>query len=165
MAPRKAAKHPDSEVVDRAAEAGDISPPKRKKTVSKVTTKNNEEKQIRLPRAAKSAKTEQTEVPDTTSVATKNTKAKNKILQPPKNALPAVKTNTKVKSTAAKKNKETEEKSDVTSSNVEATTNVEEAETKRTRTKATTKKAGTDVDEERTFLRFLKSINNIVYFP
>ena len=46
MAPRKPVKHSDSEVVDRAAEAGDVSPPKRKKTVSKVTTKNNEENKL-----------------------------------------------------------------------------------------------------------------------
>ena len=69
-------------------------------------------------------------------------------MQPPKNASTAIKTNTKIKSTAAKKNKETEEKTNVTSTNVEAATIVEETETKRTRTKATTKKAGTDVDEE-----------------
>lgn len=151
MAPRKAAKHSDTEVVDRAAEAGDVSPPKRRKAVAKSVNKNDEERQIRLPRAAKSTKIEQIETTDTSSTTTKNTKTKTKTSSITKNA--SAKTNSKVKS-MVKKNKEIEEKLNASPVNIDIAKNTEEIEIKKTRTKATIKKAGIDVDEERTYLKF-----------
>ncbi|XP_006607740.1 myb-like protein X [Apis dorsata] len=145
MAPRKAAKHSDTEVVDRAAEAGDVSPPKRRKAVAKSVNKNDEERQIRLPRAAKSTKIEQIETTDTSSTTTKNTKTKTKTSSITKNA--SAKTNSKVKS-MVKKNKEIEEKLNASPVNIDIAKNTEEIEIKKTRTKATIKKAGIDVDEE-----------------
>ncbi|XP_076182222.1 uncharacterized protein LOC143154199 [Ptiloglossa arizonensis] len=145
MAPRKAVKHADVEVVDKITEAGDVSSPKRKKTMVKTTNKSDEEKQIRLPRAAKSTKIEQIEAPDSTSAVNKNVKAKNKTMSS-KSASASAKANSKAKSVATKKNKEAEEKADM---NMETVKNSEEIETKKTRTKATTKKAGMDTDEDR----------------
>ncbi|XP_043797578.1 myb-like protein X [Apis laboriosa] len=147
MAPRKAAKHSDTEVVDRAAEAGDVSPPKRRKAVAKSVNKNDEERQIRLPRAAKSTKIEQIETTDTSSTTTKNTKTKTKTSSIAKNASASAKTNSKVKS-IVKKNKEIEEKLNASPANIDIAKNTEEIEIKKTRTKATIKKAGMDVDEE-----------------
>lgn len=147
MAPRKAAKHSDTEVVDRAAEAGDVSPPKRRKAVAKSVNKNDEERQIRLPRAAKSTKIEQIETTDTNSTTTKNTKTKTKISSIAKNASTSTKTNSKVKS-MVKKSKEIEEKLNASPVNIDIAKNTEETEIKKTRTKATIKKAGIDVDEE-----------------
>lgn len=149
MAPRKAAKHSNTEIVDRAEEAGDASPPKRKKNVAKTgVIKNEEERQTRLPRAAKTAaKTEQIETTNAESAATtKNVKTKAKATTV-KNA----KTGSKTKSTTAKKNKGIEEKADLNVLGEESVKNIEEADTKKTRTKAAMKKAGMDVPEECTY--------------
>ncbi|XP_017754279.1 PREDICTED: cylicin-1-like isoform X1 [Eufriesea mexicana] len=147
MAPRKTAKHSDTEVVDRAAEAGNILPPKRKKAVAKTVNKSDEEKQIRLPRAAKLTKTEQSETADLTSVITENAKTKTKTSLLGKNVSELAKSNSKVKITA-KKNKGAAEKTDTSSVNLENVENPEKTEMKKTRTKPATKKAGIDVDDE-----------------
>ncbi|OAD58975.1 hypothetical protein WN48_09936, partial [Eufriesea mexicana] len=153
MAPRKTAKHSDTEVVDRAAEAGNILPPKRKKAVAKTVNKSDEEKQIRLPRAAKLTKTEQSETADLTSVITENAKTKTKTSLLGKNVSELAKSNSKVKITA-KKNKGAAEKTDTSSVNLENVENPEKTEMKKTRTKPATKKAGIDVDDECTCLKF-----------
>ncbi|XP_033329602.1 uncharacterized protein LOC117222164 [Megalopta genalis] len=80
MAPRKIVKHAVSEVADKVAEAGDISLTKKKKTATKSANKSDEEKPIRLPRAAKSAKVEQIETVNaakTVKPASKTTTAKS----------------------------------------------------------------------------------------
>ena len=115
---------------------------------------NDEERQIRLPRAAKSTKIEQIEITDTNSTTTKNTKTKTKISSIAKNASTSTKTNSKVKS-MVKKSKEIEEKLNASPVNIDIAKNTEETEIKKTRTKATIKKAGIDVDEECTYLQFL----------
>ncbi|KZC13368.1 hypothetical protein WN55_05966 [Dufourea novaeangliae] len=109
MPPRKTAKHADAEVVDRVAEAGDLSPPKRKKISAKTASKSDEEKQVRLPRAAKSAKIEQTDIANTAPVVTKNAKPVNKTMSA-KNV--PTKANSKVKASAARKTKDVEETAD-----------------------------------------------------
>lgn len=147
MAPRKPAKHSEAEVVERAAEAGDVSPPKKKKTVAKAASKSDEEKQIRFPRAAKSTKIEQTEGTETTTTVTRNAKIKPKVSA--KTASVTEKSNSKIKS-APKRNKEAAEKGDTNPVN-EKVKNAEETETKKTRAKATAKKAGINVDEECTY--------------
>lgn len=145
MAPRKAAKHPDTEVVDRAAESGDASPLKRKKNVTR-SARNDEEKQARLPRAAKTAaKIEQPEAGD--AAAIKNAKAKAKTT--PRNAA-AVKA--KATTTTTRKNKEAEDKADSSPADADSARIAEEAEPKKTRTKAAAKKAGMEADEECTSL-------------
>ncbi|XP_076761372.1 uncharacterized protein LOC143429591 [Xylocopa sonorina] len=146
MAPRKVTKHSDMEVVDRAAEAGDVSPPKKNRNAAKTVNKSVEEKRIRLPRAAKSVKTEQTEITEPATVVTKNAKTKSKSAKA-KNAAAPAKPNSKVKF-PEKKNKEAEENVDVDTTNVEIVKNDEEIEMKRTRTKGPIKKAGTEAEEE-----------------
>ncbi|XP_015435993.1 PREDICTED: serine/threonine-protein kinase VRK1-like [Dufourea novaeangliae] len=168
MPPRKTAKHADAEVVDRVAEAGDLSPPKRKKISAKTASKSDEEKQVRLPRAAKSAKIEQTDIANTAPVVTKNAKPVNKTMSA-KNV--PTKANSKVKASAARKTKDVEETADTGSSKsksrekakkgiaesiesleVPTTKKTKQANTKavskenNTKAKATRKKAGVDND-------------------
>ncbi|KAK1130604.1 hypothetical protein K0M31_018729 [Melipona bicolor] len=144
MAPRKTTKHTEAEV-ERAPEADDVSLPKKKKTVAKAANKIDEEKQVRLPRAAKLTKIEQTEGTETTTTVTKNTKTKIKTSLT-KNASVTTKTNSKVKP-VPKKNKEAVDKDDIRPVNELIIKSVEKTETKKTRAR-TTKKAGIDVEEE-----------------
>ncbi|XP_078039413.1 uncharacterized protein LOC144471339 [Augochlora pura] len=76
MAPRKIVRSADSEVIDMAAEAGDLSQPKMKKTVTKSANKNDKEK------AAKPTKVAEIETvkPDsnTSTAKTASTKKKHK---------------------------------------------------------------------------------------
>ena len=147
MAPRKTAKHTETEV-EKAPEANNISPPKKKKTVAKAANKIDEEKQVRLPRAAKLTKIEQTEGTETTTTVTKNTKTKVKT-SPTKNASVTTKTNSKVKP-VPKKNKEVVNKDDNRPVNEPIIKGAEKTETKKTRARVT-KKAGIDVEEERAY--------------
>ncbi|KOX69598.1 hypothetical protein WN51_05153 [Melipona quadrifasciata] len=158
MAPRKTTKHTEAEV-ERAPEADDVSLPKKKKTVAKAANKIDEEKQVRLPRAAKLTKIEQTEGTETTTTVTKNTKTKIKTSLT-KNASVTTKTNSKVKP-VPKKNKEAVDKDDIRPVNELIIKSVEKNETKKTRAR-TTKKAGIDVEEEpkeKTKRRLKKPVN------
>lgn len=57
MAPRKNAKRADDEPVEAVVEAGDVTPPKKKK-ISAKTAAIDDPKEVRHPRAAKNKKTE-----------------------------------------------------------------------------------------------------------
>ncbi|XP_053986103.1 uncharacterized protein LOC128880256 [Hylaeus volcanicus] len=135
MPPRKTARQAEEEAAEKIADPGDVLPPKRKKNVAKAAVKSDDERQIRLPRAAKSGKA-QAEVQD----AGKNPKTADKTI--PKKSAPVMKANSKTKSVAAKKNKEAEV-------DVNEETGKEKVEAaKTTRTKAATKKAGMEADED-----------------
>ncbi|KAK2585471.1 hypothetical protein KPH14_010129 [Odynerus spinipes] len=145
MAPRRNAKQADAEPVEKAAEAGDVSPPKRTKMIKPSSVKLEQLKDTRLTRSTKTRKAEQSEVVEAESEPVKKSRARNKVA-PTKTTVPAPQEETTKSKRIVKKGKTTEENS--SPGDLNAVTESENSvpqklPAKKTRGKAVTEKAGT----------------------
>lgn len=144
MAPRRNAKQVDAEPVEKAAEAGDVSPPKRTKMIKPSSVNLEQIKDTRLTRSTKTRNAQQSEIVEAESEPIKKSRARNKVMST-KIVEPAPQDQTTKSKRIVKKGKTSEKDSSI--GDVDAVTESENSvpqklPAKKTRGKTVTEKAG-----------------------